>query len=235
MAEKSKVKSYARRTKKGVARVAGHARNSLKKKGLRADKKGLAITGGILGAGAIIGGAVALKKGAGKNLLSKHGKKVSRAMTNTSKTVGKAVKSVGSVANDFVEVGTQRAKSATQQAVQTAKRGGAIVKDGTRAIVPTKINSTALAVRGSTSKALATTGKKSNAALDSVLQPISRAAGKTYAAGKATRQALVDGYNNPGTGGAYQVGRNVFSGVKKAEDFAAGLIARAKKQRKTKS
>lgn len=220
MAEKSKVKSYTRRTKKGVARVAGHARK---------NKKKLAI-GATLGVGAIVGGAVALKKGAGKNLLKKHGKK----MSNTTQLVGKSVNSVGSVSNDFIEVGTQRAKSATQQALQTAKSSGAIVKDGTRAIVPARMNSTALVVKGSTSSALATV-KKSNKALDSVLQPISRAAGRTYAAGKATRQAFVEGYNNPGTGGSYQVGRNVFGGIKKAENFAAGLIARAKKQRKNKS
>lgn len=209
MAEKSKVKSYARRTKKGVARVAGHARN---------NKKKIAIeTGAVLGIGTIVGGAVALKKGAGKNLLKKHGKKVSTAMTNTPQTIGKAVNSVGSVANDFVEVGTQRAKSATQQAIQTAQRGGAVVKDSTRAIVPvnkpTVSNKSMKTPIGKVGKKVVETGRA------------------TVDLGKQTRKAFNEGYANPGTGGAYQVGRNIFGGVKNTVGVIDALVKRATKKR----
>lgn len=194
------------------------------------DKKGnRKRTSLVLGSSALAVGGLALAAKHGKIPSIKGAKE---PLTNLTKTVGSQVKSVGSVANDFVEVGTKRAQSATQQAVKTAKRGGAIVKDGTRAIVPTKMNSAALAVRGSTSKALTTVGQKSNAALDSVLQPLSKAAGRTYAAGKATRQAFTEGYQNAKPGEAsYELGKKVFEGTKKSVQAFDALIKRAKKKR----
>lgn len=224
MAEKSKVKSYARRTKKGVARVAGHARNSLKKKGIRTDKKGLAITGGILGAGAIIGGAVALKKGAGKNLLKKHGKKATSVMNNTAQEVTSSVGAVPKLTQDQfnkaqkaamsggVNLDTLDIRSSPGVGLTQAQRGVAMVPVNK----PTVSNKSMKTPIGKVGKKVVETGRA------------------TIDLGKQTRKAFNEGHANPGTGGAYQVGRNIFGGVKNTVGFVDALVKRAKKQRGSK-
>lgn len=221
MAEKSKVKSYARRTKKGVARVAGHARNSLKKKGIRADKKGLAITGGILGAGAIIGGAVALKKGAGKNLLKKHGKKATPVMNNTAQEVTSSVGAVPKLTQDQFNKAQKAAMSGgvNLDTLDIRSSPGVGLTQAQRGVAMVPVNKPPMTNTSTTTR---------------VAKAAGGVAGRTYGAGKATRKAFEEGYANPGTGGAYQVGRNIFGGVKNTVGFVDALVKRAKKQRGSK-
>ena len=213
MAEKSKVKSYARRTKKGVSRVAGHARK---------NKKKLAIgAGALVGIGTIAGGAIALKKGAGKNLLKKHGKKATTVMNNTAQEVTSAVGAVPKLTQDQfnkaqkaamsgdVKLDTLDIRSSPGVGLTQAQRGVAMVPVNK----PTVSNKSMKTPIGKVGKKVVETGRA------------------TVDLGKQTRKAFNEGYANPGTGGAYQVGRNIFGGVKNTVGAIDALVKRAAKKR----
>lgn len=209
---KDKVKSHVRRTKKGVARVTGHARK---------NKKGIAITGGVLGLGAIIGGAVALKKGAGKNLLKKHGKKANTVITNTAQEITGAA---GAVPKLTQEKFNQAQKAAMSGGVSLSDMDirsspGVGLTQAQRGVAMIPVNKPTMS-NASMKTPIGKAGKK-----------VVEAGKATVALGKETRKAFNDGLNNPGTGGSYQVGRNIFGGVKNVASTVDALVKRATKKR----
>lgn len=239
---KDKVKSHVRRTKKGVSRVAGHARKVVDRKGAKREetikksrKIGLLAAGGLATVGAIAGARHGLAKGRLKdqmmkmaadvnNLAKKHGKKATSVMNNSAKEVTSAVGAVPKLTQDQfnkaqkaamsggVNLDTMDIRSAPGVGLTQAQRGVAMVPVNTPA-VSNKGMKTPI---GKAGKKVVETGRA------------------TVDLGKQTRKAFNEGYANPGTGGAYQVGRNIFGGVKNTASTIDALVKRATKQRKTK-
>ena len=233
---KDKVKSHARRTKKGVARVAGHARKSLErgsvrsKESIKKNRKIGLLTAGALGtAGAIVGLKRAnvlnkynrnMMKMASdvNNLAKKHGKQATTVMNNTAQKVTSAAGAVPKLTQDQFNQAQKAAMSGgvNLNSMDIRSAPGVGLTQAQRGVAMVPVNKPAMTNASTTTK---------------VAKAAGGVAGRTYGSGKATRRAFAEGYANPGTGGAYQVGRNIAGGVKNTVGVIDSLVKRAKKQR----
>jgi hypothetical protein len=235
---KDKVKAHARRTKKGVARVAGHARDVGKRikksaelsKRVKRNKKIALVAAGTLGtAGAIVGLKRAnvlnkynrnMMKMASdvNNLAKKHGKKATSVMNNTAQEVTSAVGTVPKLTQDSFNPAQKAAMSGgvNLNSMDIRSAPGVGLTQAQRGVAMVPVNKPAMTNASTTTK---------------VAKAAGGVAGRTYGAGKATRKAFAEGYANPGTGGAYQVGRNIAGGVKNTVGVIDSLVKRASKKR----